>query len=227
MFLYGIYELVATKEDKMKYTKQFFKDLVKKHNMTMTDLGKALEVSMSTLYRYVKWDENASHSKRELTEKKKFDKKLSKFIEGKKGKKGTNETKPIEIVSGKYIAVPVNSAEEICYQLSQGIEVFQEGSNDSLKLVEGIIVRFRGNNPVFINCAISLDEKYYIKVPKPIIVEVGKRYLTRDNKEAVVFVGGENYKAATIGTGIGFVVDKNGKNIGGNSEYDLVEQIND
>lgn len=206
----------------MKYTKELIKELAKKHNTTVLGLTKIAGVSLATLYKYCKYDDSVAHSKRTLTQKKKFDKIMKKLI---------NEGKDIPYKredNEKYLRVSLETAEELCYQLSQGVEVFQECSNDSLKLLEGLIVRFRDNNPVFVNCAISLDEKYYIKVPKPITVKIGKRYLTRSNKEAIVITGEENFfKAIVIGDGTSFTVDSTGKNIDGYSELDLVEEIYD
>lgn len=206
----------------MKYTKELINELAKKHNTTVTGLAKIVGVCLSTLYRYCTWDDSAIHSKKALTQKKKFDKVMEKLINKEKEMPHKQEN------NEKYLRVNIESAEELCYQLSQGVEVFQEKSNDSLKLVDGLIVKFRGNNPVFINCAISLDGKYYIKVPKPIKVEIGKKYLTRDKKEAIVVSKDEEYfKSVIIGDGLSSVVDSTGKNINSYCEYDLVEEVDD
>lgn len=214
----------------MRYTIEQLNKLAKKNNTTMEGLAKLTNISLCTLYKHCRWDDNSNHSKLAIAGRKKFEKKMSEFIN--KCNLMKEETLIEEVKDNKYKNVDLRDAEEICYQLAQGSEVFQKCSNDSLKLVEGVIVRFRNGKAVFVNCAISLDEKYYMKIPKPIKVEIGKRYLTEKGEEAVVIAKseyfGDSYAVCIIGKEHKMFVNEEGYSMD-LTKYDikLVEEIDD
>lgn len=95
-------------------------------------------------------------------------------------------------------------------------------------MVENIVVRFRDNNPVFINGAISLEEKYYVNMPQPIIVALGKKYLNKNNQEVVIVSEGKKvYEAVIIGKGSSYCVHEDGTAINVDLDYSLSEEIDD
>lgn len=208
----------------MKYTKQFLKDLAKQHNMNLGQLASQLGMTRTTLERY--YNDKNSQTKWGMNSRKRIEAKIEYFV----NKSNLKEKVKLGGVTpnSKYIKKYLESAEDICMYLSQGYEINQENSKDYLKLVENIVVRFRDNSPVFINGAISLEEKYYVNMPKPIIVKVGKKYLTRGGDIAIVVSETVNgYKAILIGIEVVYFVDGTGLNLDNATNFDFMEEIDD
>lgn len=72
--------------------------------------------------------------------------------------------------------------------LKQGNQIYQENSPNYFKLIEGLVVKFNNKGePLFINPAIDIKEKYYYLKRESLNIEVSKTYITENNKEVNIF----------------------------------------
>lgn len=206
----------------MKYTKQFLKELAHKNGCNLSELHKLLGVGYVTLYKY--YSDRFSMTTWGRSANRKMEEAIEKFIH-----KDDKQAKPEpKTVSDKYVTVEIPDYESLCYQLSQGVEVFMKGSYDSLKVQDGFIVRFNKGEPSFVNPAVSLEESYYIKCPLTLDLKVGKKYLTESGEVAFVISGkGGAFDAAIIGSGLIFTVDASEKSVYNEIGMNFVEEIDD
>lgn len=94
-------------------------------------------------------------------------------------------TKPV--VTPKTEKVYIESIEDMIAELKNGSTVYVDGTNKTIKLVDGFIVRYDGFIQVSINGAILCSEKHYVIKEIPLKLEVGKKYVAKDGRVATVF----------------------------------------
>ena len=151
----------------MKYTK---KD-IDKLGLSLPALAKKIGVSNPTIYGYV--NGTLGKNKKSQIVLHKIENYLDSVI-GMEPKQ--DETKKEQ--ETKMLRNYIEDVETLTFLLSSGEGVYQENTNDCLKMSNGVIVRCRNNIPVFVNGAIDLSSKYYTLIPEPIKVKKGKEYKT-------------------------------------------------
>lgn len=96
-------------------------------------------------------------------------------------------------ITPELIKIPLETLEDILFELSQGSVIYCEISNHYLRLESGFIIRYEANGkPFSINSPILLDDFYYVEKEKQVKLEVGKKYMTKDGRVATVFAHTED-----------------------------------
>lgn len=83
----------------------------------------------------------------------------------------------------------LKTKEDIIKALKDGKKLYEKDyPQNHYEMIDGIICGQSGkNSPFIINCAMDMDDKFYIEEEKPLTIEVGKFYRTRDGRRAYCF----------------------------------------
>ena len=104
--------------------------------------------------------------------------------------------------------VYLETPEAVIKALKDG-KVIKDENDYSYKLVDGFIITTT-ENEFFVGDSIFSDNKPYILEPKPLKIEVGKWYETRDHQKARCFIVEKERCHFTIDNHCHFFTNKNG-----------------
>lgn len=97
-----------------------------------------------------------------------------------------------QVIKPKTEKVYLESIEDIIAELKSGNTIYVDGTNKTIQLIDGFIVRYDGFLQVSINGVILCSEKHYVIKEIPLKLEVGKKYVAKDGRIATVFAKTEN-----------------------------------
>lgn len=76
---------------------------------------------------------------------------------------------------------------ELIQELNEGNVVHVGDTGYTLKLVDGFVVRYKGDDVVSINGSILTSESYYVYKVIPLDLKIGGRYKTADGRIATIY----------------------------------------
>lgn len=92
----------------------------------------------------------------------------------------------------------LNSLEEITKALKEGKNVFDEGTDTSFKLIDGLLIRFE-RDKIFIGAQIIFCPRtYYCYEEDPLKLETGKLYRIKDSRKAFICWTDDEYAYGCI-----------------------------
>lgn len=163
---------------------QDFIDYKKQHKLTDKEMCEKIGIPYVTYYKHISGRTKNSNNITATKFKDFYDKyiKRDQIIEE---ICKSEPTKPV--VTPKTEKVYIESIEDMIAELKSGNTVYVDGTNKTIKLVEGFIVRYDGFMQVSINGAILCSEKHYVIKEIPLKLEVGKKYVAKDGRVAMVY----------------------------------------
>lgn len=157
-------------------------DYQKRMQFTYQEMSEKTGIPFSTYYKLANGSTKYCNSVNDKKLKDFYNKYINKW-ETPTG--GIEPTKPV--VTPKTEKVYIESIEDMIAELKSGNTVYVDGTNKTIKLVDGFIVRYDGFMQVSINGAILCSEKHYVIKEIPLKLEVGKKYVAKDGRIATVF----------------------------------------
>ena len=98
-----------------------------------------------------------------------------------------NKEKP-QVKAAPISKITIQDLDSFILILNQGNQIYQENSPNYFQLIAGLIVKFNNKDePLFINPAIDMKEKFYYLKRESLNIQIGKTYITENNKEVNIF----------------------------------------
>lgn len=118
---------------------------------------------------------------------------------------------------------------EVLSELKDGNTVYLTDTDYSLKIVDGFIVRYKGDVIVSIGSPMLPSDDYHVYKPIPLKIQIGKRYLTAKGEKVTIYTKDDDgtFKGIFDHTGNTNFYNSNGisRSIGGSYEDNLIEEI--
>ncbi|MCM1497219.1 MAG: hypothetical protein NC124_02010 [Clostridium sp.] len=151
----------------------------KKHGLSIVGMAKLIGVSQTCYYGYEVLGRKPNKNSKLL---------FSKFYE----ENNKVENPKVEVkLQRKTEKVRIESVEELISSLNDGKDVFSERGY-IYKKIDGFIVKYSGNLPVFVSSALDLSDKYYIEDVIPLSLKIGYKYINEDGQTVHIFSEDEN-----------------------------------
>lgn len=245
-------------EGKTESAKYNIKEFCKDQNMSIAEFAARLNLRPSTIYRsmegkrLVKWtlekinnlvEESTNFPETYLLSRVPYIISARGRKDGSKNKNSSVREISIEeyiekkvepqVVARKQIKTYLTN-EEIFSALANGETVYQENSTYSYQmLVESncsIVLKFRDNKPIFLNCAIDLSSSYYILKKEKLSINVGKKYRNKRGDEVTIFAQDDEKLFKGVITGDCKIYTYNSEGVNQFSDlettlYDLDEEL--
>lgn len=166
---------------------QDFETYRKENKLTIDALCNMIGVPYITYYGFVRKNKTPR-----IATWKKFEKFYNENIEKKEAFVSIEEIFTPKITTPKTEKVYLDFPEDVTSELVSGNEIFCEGTGHTLKLLNGLVVRYSGDYAVSVGGAILSTDKYYTIKPIPLKLEVGKKYVAKDGRVATVFASDDH-----------------------------------
>lgn len=163
---------------------QDFIDYKKQHKLTDKEMSEKIGIPYVTYFKHVSGRTKNSNN---ITAAK-FKDFYDKYIKNEKVIEKIFKSEPTKpVVKPKTEKVYIESIEDMIAELRNGSTIYVDGTNKTIKLVDGFIVRYDGFMQVSINGAILCSEKHYVIKEIPLKLEIGKKYVAKDGRVATIF----------------------------------------
>lgn len=148
-----------------KYTKDGLLKILKENKISKSALQQAIGISSVTMWKYLNRNlGDPEYTHRILLSDQKIEKRIDDVLSGL-----NKDTKVYDCSTIKEFATTV---EDIISYLVSGYEVFDNDGN-SFKCINGIIVKYRNEEPIFINPAIGCQDISTFFISKPLTIKRG------------------------------------------------------
>ncbi len=193
----------------------------KMNNLTKRDFSNMLGVSQNT-YNY--W---LSGDKKPRT---RFTANLQAFYEANiKGKVESRDSTEPTLKGRKKEKRTLYDMMDLLSELKDGNTVYLTNTPYSLKIVDGFIVRYNGDDIISIGSPVLSSDEYHVYKPIPLNIQIGKRYLTAKGEKVTIYTKDDDdtFKGIFDNTGNTNFYNSNGLvcSIGGSYEDNLIEEI--
>lgn len=121
------------------------------------------------------------------------------------------------------IKISISDIDSFITCLKQGTKIFMENNSNYIQLTENFIIKYNNKDePLFINPAIDIKEKYYWLKRETLNIVIGKIYITENNKEVTIFSSKEDtYFGVINGYNDVFTYNKEGQIINKSSDFNI------
>lgn len=193
----------------------------KMNNLTKRDFSNMLGVAQNT-YNYWLAGEKKPRTR--------FTANLQAFYEANiKGKVESRDSTEPTLKGRKKEKRTLYDMMNLLSELKDGNTVYLTNTPYSLKVVDGFIVRYNGDDVISIGSPVLSSDEYHVYKPIPLNIQIGKRYLTANGEKVTIYTKDDDdtFKGIFDNTGNTNFYDSNGlvRSIGGSYEDNLIEEI--
>lgn len=151
----------------------------KKNNLTKKEFSNMLGVSQNT-YNYWLAGEKKPRTR--------FTANLQSFYEANiKGKVESRDSTEPTLKERKKEKRTLYDMMDVLSELKAGNTVYLTNTAYSLKIVDGFIVRYNGEDIISIGSPILASDGYHVYTPIPLKIQIGKRYLTAKGEKITIY----------------------------------------
>lgn len=198
---------------------QDFIDYKKQHKLTDKEMSNKIGMPYVTYYKYIR---GGTKTPNEVTINRLKDF-YDKYILRDKILEDILTCEPIKpIIKPKTEKVYLDSIEDIINELKSGNTIYVDGTNKTIQLVDGFIVRYDGFMQVSINGVILCSERHYAIKEIPLKLEVGKKYIAKDGRIATIFAKTEDNRFLAVFEGEKNIRSYNSNGNDVSSDWDIL-----